>query len=240
MNRYIFIILMSLMTWTVQAQTADEIVNRHLEAMGGSTNLRAIQRIKMAGNILGKGEAAPITIQAINHKGMRMDVTVQGLTQTTAITDSTSWMTNPFMGQPNPEPIPHDMAQMLADQLDLAGGLVDYQAKGNQISLMGKEKMGTTDVYKLKLTRKSGKVEYYYIDANTYLLARSTTIQRINGEDQASESLLLNYKKVNGYLFAFTIKMQSAGDAGQRTIQFETIEVNPVVDERIFKLPIQR
>lgn len=237
MNRFLVTILVSLTVWTVQAQTVDEVVSRHLEAMGGIANLRAIQSVKMMGSIRMKGNTAPLTIQAINHKGMRMDVVVQGMTQTTAITDSTSWMTNPFMGQPNPEPIPNDMQQTLTDQLDLAGGLVDYQAKGNKVSLMGKEKLGTTDVYKLKLTRKSGKVEYDYIDATTYLLAKSTSIQRVNGEEQASESRSLNYKKVNGYSFAFTIKIQSAGESGEQTIQFNTIEINPTVDERIFKLP---
>lgn len=104
---------------------------------------------------------------------------------------------------------------------------------------MGKEKLGTTDVYKLKLTRKSDKVEYDYIDATTYLLVKATTIQLVNGEDKASESRSLNYKKVNGYSFAFTIKIQSASDAGEQTIQFDTIEINPAVDERIFKLPAQ-
>lgn len=235
-----FTILISLTVCTIQAQTVDEVVSRHLEAMGGINNLRAIQRVKMVGSIRMKGNAAPLTIQAINHKGMRMDVVVQGMTQTTAITDSISWMTNPFMGKPDPEPMPNDMQQTLADQLDLPGGLVDYQAKGNKVSLMGKEKLGTADVFKLKLTRKSGKVEYDYIDATTYLLTKATTIQRVNGEDQASESRSLNYKKVNGYSFAFTIKIQSAGESGEQTIQFDTIEINPVVDERIFKLPVQK
>lgn len=223
-----------------QAQTADDVIDRHLDAMGGIANIRAIQSVRMVGIIQTKGGSVPITIQAVNHKGMRMDITAQGMTQTTAITDSLSWMTNPFAGQPNPERMSDDQQSSLTDQLDLAGGLVDYQMKGNKVNLVGKEKIGDTEVYKLKLTRKSGKVEYDYIDTNTYLLVRTTAFQRINGEQQASDSWSLDYKKVNGYSMAYTIKIRSAGDSSDQVIKFDTIHINPTVDERIFKIPAQK
>ena len=42
---------------------------------------------------------------------------------------------------------------------------MDYKAKGNTVELMGKEDVEGTPAYKLKVTKKSGNIEYDYLDA---------------------------------------------------------------------------
>ena len=39
---------------------------------------------------------------------------------------------------------------------------------------------------------------------------------------------------------AYTIKIRSAGDSSDQVIKFDTIHINPTVDERIFKIPAQK
>src|SRR5205085_9270305 len=85
------------------------------------------------------------------------------------VTDKEGWFSNPRNGGAF-EPLPSDRLKAAQSELDIRGALVDYAAKGSTVELLGKEKVGDKDAYKLKLTPKTGNEVIYYIDANTYYL----------------------------------------------------------------------
>ncbi len=83
----------------------------------------------------------------------------------------------------------------MADQADIDGPLVDYKAKGHQVELVGKEKVEGSDAYKLKVTKKDGDVEYYFLDADSYLPVRVEGKRTIRGTEIEGESTLGDYKE---------------------------------------------
>ena len=89
--------------------------------------------------------------------------------------------------------------------LDIQGTLFNYKEKGNQVELLGKEKVDNADCYKIKATLKSGKIITYFIDAKTYNIVKTISTQSINGEDKEVASGYSNYKaNASGYIFPYT------------------------------------
>jgi hypothetical protein len=126
------------------------------------------------------------------------------------------------------------------DQADLSGNLMDYKSKGHSIELLGKEDLEGTEVYKLKLNKKSGDVEYNYIDASTYLVIKSESIIKMQGQEAKSSQMMSNYKAVDGLMFPFTIEQDNPMMGGNSSVTFTSIVVNAPVDESKFKMPAKK
>jgi hypothetical protein len=64
---------------SVQAQTTDEIIAKHLEAIGGKEKLLQLNTSKMEGNFSVQGMDIPVTLYQANNKGQRIELTVMGI-----------------------------------------------------------------------------------------------------------------------------------------------------------------
>jgi hypothetical protein len=124
------------------------------------------------------------------------------------------------------------------DEMDINGSLFNYKEKGNTVEYIGKEDMEGTDTYKLKVTKKTGDIEYVYLDASSYLKLKETSKHKFEDKEIESESLFSNYKKVDGIMFPFTVEQREKDSSQGQAMNFETIEVNPKVDNAMFRMPV--
>src|SRR3984885_4434809 len=78
--------------------TADQIVQKHVEAIGGEAKLNAIQTLVVSGkaSILGQTEA-PLTIQVKRPNQLRLEITYQGKKIVQAFDGVTAWTINPLL-----------------------------------------------------------------------------------------------------------------------------------------------
>ena len=219
------------------AQSADEIIDKHLKALGGVEKLRAMQSIRATGKVKMGPMEAPVTLLKARPDQMRMDFTIQGMTGTQAYDGSTGWMVMPFMGKKDPERMSEDMLKNMKDEADFDGPLVDYKAKGNKVELIGKEDMQGSPAYKLKLTTKNGTESNLYLDADSYLLIKTESKRKIQGQEVESETIMGDYKEVDGLTLPYSLEMHAKGRPGGQSITFEKYELNPKVDTAIFKMP---
>src|ERR1700720_3218971 len=171
--------------------SADQIVQKHVIALGGADKLTAIQNVTMTGtaSLMDGQLQAPVTVRAKRPMSMRMDMSVQGQTFVQAFDGKTAWMINPFMGSPEPKKSSEEDTQNARDDADfIDGSLVDYKAKGNEIELTGKEDVDGSPAYKLKVTKKSGSIENVYLDAKTFLPVKSAGTRKQQDHELAYES----------------------------------------------------
>ena len=218
------------------AQTVDELVAKSVEARGGLAKLKAIQSIRMTGHLTMGPMDMPIVVEMKRPNLFRADVSVQGTSAVQAYDGTTAWNISP-MGTGQAEALPAEEAKGMADQADLDGPLVDYKAKGNQVELVGKEKVEGSDAYKLKVTKKDGDVQYHFLDADSYLLIRVEAKRTIRGTEIEGESSLGDYKEVGGVLWPHSIQNSAKGRPEAQTIAVSKIEVNPPIDDARFKMP---
>ena len=212
------------------AQSLDEVISKHLDAMGGADNLRKVHSLVMKGNINQGGTKIPITISAVQKKAFRVEFSFNGMTGYQILTDTAGWGFNPFMGQTKPEPMTQDEVKKSQDQLDLLDELLDYQDKGTTLQDLGTDDVEGTECYKIKATLKNGKERTLYISKEDYLTIRSTEKTEINGKELEATTDFSNYKKVGDVLMPFSVN-----NSVQGPVDIDTIEINPTIDEAIFK-----
>ena len=218
------------------SQTADEIVNKHINAIGGAEAWKNVKSIRQEGNMQVQGTDVAIVLTAVNGKGSRQDITLtsMGMSGYQIITPSEGWNYMPFNGQQSPEAMtPDDLAQA-QDELDTQGSLVDYKTKGHTVEYLGKEDVDGTEAYKLKVALKGGKIQTLFIDPETFYIIRATVKQKVNGQEIEQSTDLSNYEKLpEGIVVPKTITLPF-GD-----LNITKVEVNGSVDESIFKKPDQ-
>jgi len=218
----------------VKAQTADEIVTKMIEARGGAEKLAAIKSMKMESNMSVMGMELPVKTVIVQNRGLRIDVSAMGQEIVQAVDGNTAWTLAPPMGITTPTELPADQAKPMLGQLDISGGLLNYKEKGTTFELMGKEKLDSSDVFKMKMTTKDGFSSVNYVDAATYYIVKS--VVSVAGIDV--ETRISNYKMVDGVAFPFTTELKN-DQMGTMTTTVTKVELNPTVDEAIFKMPKQ-
>ena len=238
----------AVLTAPASAQTVDELVAELAAARGGLDKLHAVRSVRMLGHFVGpQGAEAPVTIERKRPHSTRMELTIQGTTSVQAFDGEQAWGTLP-MGDPRlapnlplrmgpPEPLPPEMAKDLENQADIEGPLVDYKAKGHQVELVGKERLDEADVWRLRVTLRSGDVIQVLLDSASHLEVGYETKRTIRGNTIEIESRLGDYKETGGVLWPRTISAGPKGRPERQTLRFDKIEVNPELDDARFKLP---
>lgn len=215
---------------TAQAQTADEIIQKHIAAIGGADNWKKIKSMKITGAINAGGTEIPVTFTMIQNKALRFEFSINGMNNYSIITQKEGWMYFPAQGQTKPEAMTPEMVKQSKDDLDMQGPLIDYKTKGNKVAYLGKDDVEGTECFKLKVTYPSGKEETMFIDASNYYHIRSVEKIKADGKEQEQVNNYSNYQKLpEGIVFPMTM------DSGNGPINLKTTEINKPVDESIFK-----
>lgn len=209
-----------------QAQTADEVVNKYIDALGGKEKLASLKSVRLSGNMSIQGNDIAITVTKLHMKGMRMDISVMGTENYQIITPGKGVSFMPVQGMASPTDMPEEQAKAAQSQLDVQSALLDYKEKGTAVEFLGAE----GNDFKLKVTFKTGISTTYFIGKTDYRLNKTVSKRTINGEEMEIENTYTNYKQVDGFWFAFTSTSSVQGETN-----YDKIEVNIPVDENIFK-----
>ncbi len=230
MKRIVFSFLLIATAFITKAQTADEIIAKHIEAIGGADAWKKVNSVKMEGTMIVQGTTVNMTQTVLHQKGNRQDISVMGMNGFMIIAPTNGWNFMPFNGQAAPEPMTVEDVAEAQSELDVQGSLIDYAAKGHTVEYLGKDDVEGTDCFKLKINLKSGKSETYFFDAKSYLLIRSIAKQKANGQEVEITTNFSNYEKLpEGILVAKSVTLPF----GEMNIT--KITINGTVDESIFK-----
>jgi len=183
---------------------------------------------------------APFTMMNKRPQQTRLEFTVQGMTGIQAYDGKTAWNVMPFMGKKEPEAMSADETKMMEEQADFDGPLVDYKEKGHKVELAGKEQVEGADAYKLKLTLKNGDVRYVFLDAETYLDIKVEAKRTIRGTEIEGETLMGDYKEVDGMMVAHSMEMGAKGSPSEQKqkLTLEKVEFNVSLPESLFAMPV--
>jgi outer membrane lipoprotein-sorting protein len=221
------------------AQTADEIVKKALDARGGAEKIRAVQSERIAGHLSSaRGVEGGFVLELKRPYKMHTEISVEGQ-KIVRVYDgkSAGWMINPFAENKDVQTMSPEDLKGITDESDMDGPLVDYKSKGHQVELIGKEDLDGKPVYRLKLTTRSGDVRSYLIDASTFLTTKWEGLRKIEDKDLPWESLLSDYRDVQGLKYPFKIEQGSPGTDFRQTLTTEKIEIDPPLDESRFAKP---
>jgi len=217
------------------AQTADEVVNKHIAAIGGRDVIKSIKSQVIESNLSVMGSDLSSVTTILVGKGFRNAANFNGQEIIQVVTPTSGWMINPLAGQTDPTPLPEDQVKAAQGALEIGGDLLDYAAKGSKVELAGKEKVEGVDAIKLKLTNKEGKESFYFLDPTTYYLIKRESTSNLQGQDLTVTSVFSNYKKTDiGFVMPFTTVTNQGFEI---TINVNKVDFNKEIDPKIFEMP---
>src|SRR5579883_2567167 len=187
------------------AQT-DDIVARHVAALGGVDKLRAIKTLRMTGHAR-FGIDSPLEVDFATAQARpgsaRTEVSFQGMTSVDAFDGKDAWSTDPWEGRRVAFRMSADDAKSLVRFADVDGALVDWRTKGHRVEYMGTEEIDGSKAHKLRVILKDGDVQYRYLDPATMLEIRTVTETWIRGTQHVSVTDYSDYEQVAGVWMAF-------------------------------------
>jgi hypothetical protein len=239
MRHAIFLLAaVSCLSMLTLAQTADELVNKNIQAKGGIDKIKAIKSIRIIGQLKGGGGFTAATSQENQRPNLvRETFSLQGMTAITAYDGTTGWQIQPFGGHKDPEMMGEDDLRDLQLDADFDGPLVDYKEKGNTVEYLGHDIVDGDDALRLKVTLKNGDIIYYYLDPDTFLEIRKEVQEFIRGSVRESVSEMGSYKPVAGVMYPFSISQGSKANPAEQTTTVQKIEVNVPIDSADFAVP---
>lgn len=221
----------ALITSSALAQTADDIINKHIEAIGGKENLAKVKSLYIESNMDMMGTSAPMVSNLLDGKGCKTEINYNGSTIINCFTDKGAWSLNPLGGNPSATALPDEMYQSGKNAIYTGGILFDYAAKGATAELQGKE----DGAYKIKVTLANAP-SFYFIDTATYYIKKMLVKGELMGSPVDITTSFSDYKKTD---FGMVLSYSQVLDIGSYTLpsMVTKVEANKAVDPAIFDMP---
>jgi len=223
---------------TAQDMSLDDVLAKHYAALGGLDNLKGVNSATLKGNMtMGQGMEAPFTMRFLRPMMARLEFTMQGMTGIQAYDGEVAWMVMPFLGKNDPEEMADDQAKSMKEQADFDGPLVDWKAKGHQVELVGMEETEGTEAYKLQVNLSNGDVRYHFLDSESFITIKQEGKTEVQGNEVEFETILSDYKQVDGLWFAHSVESKPKGAPSGQVITIDSIELNGDVAASLFEMP---
>jgi outer membrane lipoprotein-sorting protein len=231
--------------WAAQAhaQTADEVVEKYLAAIGGRAALAKLDSRVATGNIAVSAQGNDIagTIEIYNKAPnksrtyFKLDMSQYGAADMVVdqrCDGKTAFASDTMRGD---REIAGNQLQNLLNQI-FPTPFLAYKDIGAKIELTGKDKVGTRDVHVLLYTPKAGSPIRQYFDAETFLLLRTvmkTDTPELGTIEQTVD--ISDYRDVDGIKVPFALNIVNSMQTV--TIAFTKVEHNKPIDETMFARP---
>jgi outer membrane lipoprotein-sorting protein len=242
----LLLIALSLASWakTASAQTADDIIEKHVAASGGRAAFARLKSRHSAGTVTLTTPGGNITglIETWNQAPnkarslTKLDLTALGLGQTVIdqrFDGESGYVLDTIQGN-------HDITGTQLDSMkngSFPNIFLNYKEMGATIELSGKEKVGDHDTYLLISKPKAGTAVRTYIDAESYLPVR--TIVKVPvpqlGTDLDEVIEFSDFREVDGIKIPFQINQSSLLQT--INISLTKVEHNKEIDPAMFSKP---
>ena len=180
----------------------------------------------------------PFTLYMKRGRKSRIELEFAGKKPVQVYDGTNGWKYRPFLNREDVEPFTNDELKSEAQKSDLDGPLVDYAAKGTKVESAGVEKVEGHDCYKLKLTLKSGDVQYVWIDTQSFLDVKvSGTPRRMDGRMHNVYIYQRDFKTVQGLVLPQVLETAVDGYRDTHKMVIESLVINPKLDDSLFKKP---
>lgn len=214
---FLFSIIFSIF---ISAQSAKDIIDRNIENSGGLTNWKLLNTVLIQGRV---------TLGVNDSYLMKIYQQRPNLTKTAIVLGSKE---TPVEGFDGANGYAMNYAQNKLQKYNdyvpesFDNDFIDWENKGFEAELLGKEKIGDQTYFKVELTKNVNKTIYYF-DVKNYMLYR---------EIKKDETLTYSdYRKVGNLLMPYRIESSSPKKDSDYVMLINKIEINKEFPKNTFK-----
>jgi hypothetical protein len=214
----------------------ETILSRYYDAIGGPGKWTDVKTMKYTGKMNSMGKVFSTAIVYKRPDKCRIDFSLGHIYFIQSFDGKEAWKFNPTDGS-KPAVLEGDDANDLIETCDFDGPLIDHKAKGHKIEYLGRETVDGREGFKLKITNKTGSVDYYYVDTKTYLpfLVKGKAILKEKEVD--STTSVGDYIDTGGIIIPYYFEFDLEGLDENEKFKVSTVEINPVLEDSIFTFP---
>ena len=244
LNR-LFILVTLICSYTINAQTVDEIIDNYFENTGGVENWEKIEGVKMSAKVNQGGMEIPIEIVQLKSGKMMTTINFQGQSIKQGVFDGEVLWSSNFMTQ-KAEKSDEESTNMVKNEMNqFPDPFLNYKEKGFTVELVGTETVDGSETFKIKLTTTPNIIEgkevpsiaYYFFDNENFVpIQVHEEITVGPGKGMVSEIKLSDYQEAGDIYMPFSMTQGVKGQPGA-PITMDSIEINPTVDDNEFAFP---
>ena len=245
MLKRILVLIALVCSYSINAQTVDEIISNYFENTGGVENWEKIEGVKMSAKVNQGGMEIPIEIVQLKSGKMMTTINFQGQSIKQGVFDGeVLWSTN-FMTQ-KAEKSDEEAINMVKNEMNqFPDPFLNYKEKGFTAELMGTETVDGAETFKIKLTTTPNIIEgkevpsisYYFFDNENFVpIQVQEEIMEGPGKGMVSEVKMSDYQEAGDVYMPYSMTQGVKGQPGA-PITMDSIEINPTVDDSEFAFP---
>ncbi len=245
MLKRILVLIALVCSYSINAQTVDEIISNYFENTGGVENWEKIEGVKMSAKVNQGGMEIPIEIVQLKSGKMMTTINFQGQSIKQGVFDGeVLWSTN-FMTQ-KAEKSDEEAINMVKNEMNqFPDPFLNYKEKGFTAELMGTETVDGAETFKIKLTttpniiegKEVPSVSYYFFDNENFVpIQIQEEIMEGPGKGMVSEVKMSDYQEAGDVYMPYSMTQGVKGQPGA-PITMDSIEINPTVDDSEFAFP---
>lgn len=219
-----------LLAAAANAQTADEIIAKHIDAIGGKDVLAQLKSVAQESTTEIMGNSTTVKETLLVGQGYRSETEFNGSKIIQCVTNKGGWMINPMMGSADAQAMPDEAWQNGKSVIYFEGGLTNYAAQGLKAELQGTEEGS----YKIKI---GGTVDvFYFIDTKTFNLVKIIAKGEMMGQQIDITTSFSDFKKTDaGIVLPYTKDINMG--MFQMTQKVSKLDINKEVDTKVFEMP---
>jgi len=232
----IFLTLLLFSVLIARSQTADEIINRYIQFIGGAQNWKSISTITTAGTYNYGGVAFPYVAYSKAPNLYLYTVTFNGKSFSQAYNGQVGWRIDGFKNEKTKTILKDRQATALANEADveLESPFINSAKKGNPVELLGSDSVNSRACHKIRLISKSDTA-VYFIDKTDFSLVKKQALSKNSEMDKAPMDIFYSDYQVTG-----NIKLPhkiNCTTAGQRIllITVDSVKINDPISDSQFQ-----
>lgn len=223
--------------------TLEQIIDEHIEALGGEPSLRAIDTVRRTGTYVYNGLEHPVVTYQVRGVGAREEIdgltqwgtsTEKGKTTVRIVRGAKAWVRQQAESA-ELQPIEGFELTALLQDSAIESPLLDYESKGHRLELVGRAEVEGVETDHLRLTLAGGEVQDWYLDADSHLLVKRA--RKLPDDDYQSPRAWFydDWREVAGVMMPFFVQLEE--NLFAREYLFDTVEVNVPVEESLLAVP---
>ena len=213
-----------------KALSADMIITKHAQI---AKKLKEPKSLKLHGvfNFNQSKECFPFKGYFLDDDNNFLEMQLKDKVLIMATHKGVAWELNPFI---SPAPRIKDKKEdgQNIPLMFYKEDLIFYKKRGHKVEYLSREYVGKVMCHVIRLTKKSGGTELFFIDTKGYYLCKQS-----QGNDQDGASFLSDFRNVDGIVVPHLIYTINEDDKQHTIVEITQFVFNQPIDKKIFEFP---